>query len=126
MLIHEDITESIIGCFYKVYNQLGFGFLEKVYENALCLEMRKAGLNCLQQYPIKFYYNEVEVGNYCCDIIVEDKIILEVKVGKGEIPEPHQLQLQNYLRATRFEVGMILYFGEKPLFKRKVLSNNFK
>jgi GxxExxY protein len=120
MLLHEDKTDLILGCFYKVYNKLGYGFLEKVYENALIIELKKAGLNCLQQMPVKVYYDGTEIGLYFSDIIVDNEIILELKAGEGEIIKEHESQLQNYLRATEYEVGMILHFGKKPSFKRKI------
>ncbi|MEO6668280.1 MAG: GxxExxY protein [Ferruginibacter sp.] len=120
MLLHEDKTDLIIRCFYKVYNTLGYGFLEKVYENALIIELRKEGLNCLQQMPVKVYYDEIEIGLYFSDIIVENAIILGLKAGEGEIIKEYESQLQNYLRATEYDVGMILHFGKKPSFKRKI------
>lgn len=126
MLLYEEKTEQIIKCFYKVYNALGYGFLEKVYENAITKELSDRGLNCKQQSSVKVFYNRTEVGLYFADIIVDDQIIIELKAGKGEILVQHELQLINYLKATRFEVGLILYFGEKPTIKRKILTNNMK
>ena len=124
MLLFEEKTELIIKCFYKVYNVLGYGFLEKVYENALLMELRKEGLKCFQQYPITVYYNEHEVGQYFSDIIVGNEVIIELKAGEGGIIIEHELQLMNYLKATEFEVGLILHFGKKPTFKRKVFTKN--
>ena len=126
MLLYEEITEAIIKSFYTVYNKLGYGFLEKVYENALLLEMRKSGLNCSKQVPIEVYYDETSVGNYFADILVEDRIILELKAGEGILIEEHELQLINYLKATDKEVGLLLYFGKKPVFKRKIFTNENK
>ncbi|MEO8770192.1 MAG: GxxExxY protein [Ferruginibacter sp.] len=122
MLLNEDKTDLIIKCFYKVYNKLGYGFLEKVYENALIIELRKEGMNCLQQTPVKVYYDEAEIGLYFSDIIVDNEVILELKAGEGEIIREHESQLQNYLRATEYEVGIILHFGKKPSFKRKIYT----
>jgi GxxExxY protein len=119
MLLFEEKTELIIKCFYKVYNTLGYGFLEKVYENALILELKNEGLKCLQQVPVTVHYRNAEVGFYFSDIIVDNQIILELKAGEGEILKEHELQLLNYLRATEFEVGLILHFGKRPGFKRK-------
>ena len=124
MLVAEDKTKLIIGCFYRVYNELGFGFLEKVYENALLIELRNAGFTFHPQCAVSVYYHEHEVGIYFPDIAVDNEIILELKSGDGEIKIEHELQLVNYLKATEFEIGFILHFGKKPTFKRKILSRN--
>ena len=126
MLLHEDITAVIIKCFYKVYNTLGYGFLEKVYENALVIELRNEGLICFQQTPVTVFYQEYEVGKYYADINIANLIILEIKAGAGGIIVEHELQLMNYLRATSFQVGLILHFGKTPTFKRKIVSNVLK
>jgi GxxExxY protein len=106
--------------------KLGFGFLEKVYENALLVELREAGFNAFPQIPIEVYYKNIKVGNYFADILVNDKVILELKAGDGIIIEEHELQLVNYLRATEIEVGLILFFGKKPQVKRKIFTNDLK
>ena len=124
-LKHSDLTEKIIKAFFSVYNKLGFGFLEKIYEKALLIELRKIGLNANCQTPIKVYYDGPEVGLYFADIVVENLIIIELKAGEGLIEE-HEAQLVNYLKATNIEVGLLLNFGIKPQFKRKVFSNNYK
>lgn len=124
--LHSTITETIIGCFYNVYNKLGFGFLEKVYENALIIELKEAGLSAEKQIPIEVYYKENRVGNYFADILVDKTVIIELKAGDGVIIEEHELQLINYLRATEIEVGMVLFFGKKPQFKRKIFTNDLK
>ena len=126
MLLNEDLTNTIIRCFYKVYNELGYGFLEKVYENAFSIELQNAGLICQQQCPIKVYYQNRQVGNYFADLLVEDKIIIELKAGEGGIIIEHELQLLNYLKATTYEVGLLFFFGEKPSFKRKIFTNDIK
>ena len=126
MLLHEDITAVILKCFYKVYNTLGYGFLEKVYENALVIELRNEGLICFQQTPVTVFYQEYEVGKYYADINIANLIILEIKAGAGGIIVEHELQLMNYLRATSFQVGLILHFGKTPTFKRKIVSNVLK
>lgn len=92
---YSEITERIIGCFYKVYNSLGFGFVEKVYENALCLELEKSGFDLKQQHPIKVQYNNSVVGDFVCDILIDDSIILEVKAINALLPV-HDAQLLNY------------------------------
>lgn len=122
-LLHRELTEQIISAFYQVYNSLGAGFLEKVYENALLLELGSRGLAVKQQTPIKVYYAGKVVGEYFADLVVEDKVILELKAG-DTIHQAHISQLTNYLRATNIEVGLILNFGVKPEFKRKVYTNN--
>jgi len=126
MLLHQEISDTILKSFYKVYNELGFGFLEKVYENALMIELRNNSLQCSQQTPIKVYYQQAPVGIYFADILVENKIILELKAGEGGIILQHELQLVNYLKATEYEVGLILFFGEQPSMKRKIFTNQNK
>ncbi len=124
-LLHQEITESIIKAFYKVYNTLGYGFLEKVYENALLIELRNAGLNCKSQVPIKVAYEGEVVGNYFADILVEDKVTLELKAA-STICEEHEAQLINYLKATDIEIGLLLNFGKDPEFVRKIFENEYK
>jgi GxxExxY protein len=124
-LLHKDITDKILKAFYKVYNELGFGFLEKVYENAMILELRSMQLNCMKQKPIKVHYEGNVVGDYFADIIVENNVILELKAAEG-VAEEHELQLINYLKSTDIEVGLLLNFGKKPEFKRKIFTNDKK
>ena len=123
--LHSSITSEIIGAFFRVYNQLGYGFLEKVYENALMIELRNCQLTCIAQAPIKVYYEKQIVGHYITDIIVNDCVIIEVKAADSLCKE-HEVQLINYLKATEIEVGMLLNFGKSPQFKRKVFSKEFK
>src|SRR5882757_7554650 len=122
---HGDITELIIKAFYNVYNKLGYGFLEKVYENALAIECKKLGLTCLIQSPIQVLYDNEQVGFYIADIIINGLIIVEVKTVSAILHE-HEIQLVNYLKATDIEVGILLNFGKKPEFKRKVFSVEYK
>ncbi len=124
--LHSALTETIIGCFYNVYNKLGYGFLEKVYENAMLIELTEAGLSVSSQVPIQVHYKEKNVGNYYADLFVDNKVIIELKAGDGVIIEEHELQLINYLRATDIEVGLLLFFGKKPQFKRKLFTNDLK
>ncbi len=121
---HSDITKKIINAYYAVYNQLGYGFLEKVYERAMMIELPKHGLTCERQKNIKVYYNEIEIGDYYADIIVEDCVIIELK-AVGSIAPEHEVQLVNYLKATEIEVGLLLNFGPAPQFKRRVFTNNY-
>ena len=122
---HQDKTKRIIQAFYKVYNTLGFGFLERVYQNSLYLELQDAGFQCQAQQPIKVYYNDHQVGDYYADIIVDNSIILELKAMEA-ICEEHEFQLINYLKATEIEIGLLLNFGKKPEFKRKIFTNDRK
>ncbi len=122
---HADITAVIIKAFYNVYNQLGYGFLEKVYENALLIELEKLGLNCIAQYQIEVYYGNAKVGFYIADIIVNKCVIVEIKAAAA-ICEEHEAQLTNYLKATDIEVDILLNFGKKPELKRKVFSSEYK
>ena len=124
-MLHKELTDRIIACFYRVYTNLGYGFLEKVYENAMLIELNKNGLKAISQYPIKVNYNGVSVGEYFADIIVEDKVIIELKASANLVPE-NILQLQNYLKATNIEVGLLLNFGKKPEIRRKTFHNNLK
>jgi GxxExxY protein len=121
-LLQKDITEKIIKAFYNVYNTLGYGFLEKVYENSLLIELRKMGLVCSSQEQIKVYYENVQVGFYIADIIVNSAVIIEVKAAEC-LCEEHEFQLINYLKATEIEVGLLINFGKAPQFKRKVFQN---
>ncbi len=123
--LYSDLTKIILRAFYNVYNSLGYGFLEKVYENSMMIELKKLGLSCFAQTPIEVFYASFKVGNYFADIIVEDKIILELKAAET-ICEDHELQLINYLKSTDKEVGLLLNFGKKPEHKRKVLTNDYK
>ncbi len=122
---HQDITEKIIKAFYNVYNSLGYGFLERVYENAMMIELKSLNFNCEKQKQIKVFYKNENVGEYYADIIVEDKVIIELKAAEG-IVEEHEHQLLNYLKATEIEVGLLLNFGKKPQFKRQIFENSFK
>ncbi|HMU43267.1 MAG TPA: GxxExxY protein [Ignavibacteriaceae bacterium] len=123
--LYQELTSKIIACFYKVYNTLGFGFLEKVYENALLIELNKSGLIAERQKPIKVQYESQIVGEYFADIIVNNKVILELKAVESLIEE-HELQLINYLKATKIELGLLLNFGKKPEIRRKIFTNDLR
>ena len=122
---HKDITELIIQAFYTVYNTLGYGFLEKVCQNALVIELRKLGLDVIPEAPIKVYYNGQVVGEYFADLLVAGVVLVEIKAVRTLAPE-HEAQLLNYLKATPYEVGLLLNFGPKPEIKRKVYDNERK
>ena len=119
---HSEITDKIIKAFYKVYNTLGYGFLEKVYENAIFIEIERMGLLVTKQDSIVVYYEEKEVGAFFADLIVENTIIIELKATEF-LREEHECQLINYLKASEIEVGLLLNFGKKPEIKRKIYSN---
>jgi len=123
-MLHEEITSVIINAFYLVYNTLGYGFLEKVYENALLHELRKRGLQVEQQVPIKVIFDGVIVGEYFADLFVEGKVIVELKAATA-ISDAHKAQLINYLKATGIEVGLILNFGPKATFKREIFTKTY-
>ena len=118
----KDITEKIIEIFYKVYNKLGYGFLEKVYENAMMIEFKKEGIPAVPQSAIKVFYEGEVIGEYFADILIDNKVIVEIKAAKGLAVE-NEAQLLNYLKATNIEVGLLLNFGPKPEVKRKVFDN---
>jgi len=120
--LHKELTSSIINCFYKVYNELGYGFLEKVYENALKIELESQGLYVEKQKPITVFYKNNSVGEYFADLIVENVVILELKAAET-LCEEHEMQLINYLKATNIEVGLLLNFGKKPQISRKIFTN---
>ena len=122
---HEEITQEIIKAFYKVYNALGYGFLEKVYLNALLIELLEVGFQVEKQRKIEVFYSGKLVGEYYADIMVNSIIILELKAHEC-ILEEHENQLINYLKATEVEVGLLLNFGKKPEIKRKVFDNILK
>lgn len=123
--IHSEISDLIIKAFYNVYNKLGYGFLEKVYENGMMIELKRIGLNAEKQKQLKVFYDEFEIGEYYADIIVNDCVIVELKAAESICPE-HEAQLVNYLKASDIEVGLLLNFGKEPKFKRRVLTSEFK
>ena len=124
-LLHSEVTDQIIKAYYHVYNTLGYGFLEKVYENALVLTLRKWGLSVTQQLPIKVHFEGELVGDYFADVVVGGCVILELKCAEAINPA-HEAQLLNYLKATDIEVGLLLNFGPKAEFRRKVFANERK
>ena len=118
---HRELTEKIIKAAYEVYNELGYGFLEKVYENALACELKSAEINVTPQAPIKVYYKQNLVGDYCADLLVGDKIIVEIK-AVSQLAKIHEVQLVNYLKATKYEIGLLINFGDKIEIKRKIFD----
>jgi GxxExxY protein len=122
---HKELTEKIINIFYRVYNKLGYGFLEKVYENAMMIEFKKDGIPAVPQFPIKVFYEGEVIGEYYADILVDNKVIVEIKAAK-RLVEENEAQLLNYLKATDIEVGLLLNFGTEPDVKRKAFDNTRK
>ena len=120
-MLYEELTKEIINAFYEVHNVLGFGFLEQVYQNALYKELKRRGLKCETQKPIKVYYKGELVGNYIADMVFDDLVILELKAISALCPE-HEWQLVNYLNATGLKVGLLLNFGFSAEIKRKILT----
>ena len=116
---YQELTEKIIGCAYHVYNRMGYGFLESVYEKCMLIELRKACLNAESQVPVTVRYDGEIVGEFFADILVEDTIILELK-SVSHVAKAHEVQLVNYLVATGKEIGLLLNFGEEKVeVKRK-------
>ncbi|OQA46347.1 MAG: hypothetical protein BWY52_00781 [Chloroflexi bacterium ADurb.Bin325] len=122
---HSDLTERIIRIYFEVYNALGHGFLEKVYENAMALRLQRNGMQVRQQQPINVFFDGQIVGDYFADLVVDDLIILELKAVEALALE-HEAQLINYLKATRYEVGLLLNFGPRPKIIRKAYANERK
>lgn len=124
-LRHEHLTERVIEAFYTVYNTLGYGFLEKVYQNAMSLELNGLGLKVEQERAITVHYAGQVVGEYFADLVVEDAVIVELKAART-LGTEHEAQLLNYLKATPYEVGLLLNFGPRPEVRRKVYDNSRK
>ena len=122
---HQELTKSIIGIYYNVYNELGFGFLEKVYHKALLIELKNNGYKIDSEKKVNVYYKNKIVGEYIPDIIINDSVIVELKCVEY-LTDIHENQLLNYLKATDCEVGLILNFGKDPQFIRKIFTNDLK
>ena len=118
---HRDLTAKIIDCAYKVHKKLGFGFLESVYHNALMIELNKAGLEAEREKKIRVNYDGQVIGDFTADVVVEEKVIIELK-SVQQIHPAHEAQLINYLKATGIEVGLLINFGDRVDIKRKVLD----
>lgn len=118
---YQSLTHTIIKGYYEVYNELGTGFLESVYENALTMALKDLGLDVDSQYPIDVYFKGRKVGNYKADLIVEERVLVEIKAANSLL-SVHKAQLINYLKATDIEVGLLLNFGDEPEFKRYIFN----
>ncbi len=124
-LKHHELTEKIIGVFYDVYNELGHGFLESVYEQALAIGLNQVGIGVERQVPVSVRFRGHQIGDFRADLLADAKVLLELKAART-IDEAHEKQLLNYLRATNIEVGLLLNFGVKPQFRRLVYENDRK
>ena len=124
-ILHKELSESILKVFYDVYNELGYGFLEKVYQNAMYLELKSQGFKVEPQKQIKVYYKNELVGVFFADLLINDLIILELKACDSLV-KAHYVQTLNYLKATNIEIGLLLNFGERPEIKRLIFTNNRK
>jgi len=122
---HSQLTGQIIEIAYMVYNNLGFGFLESVYEKSMEIELKKSGVEVVRQFPIDVYYGGDRVGEFRADLLVDRKVIVEIKAADA-LHEKHDAQLLNYLRATDIEIGLLINFGEEIKIKRKIFSNHRK
>jgi GxxExxY protein len=119
---HKELTDKIIKIFYRVYSKLGYGFLEKIYESAIAIELENENISAVRQAPIQVFYDQKLIGEYFADILVENKVIVEIKASR-QLVEENEAQLLNYLKATKMEVGLLLNFGPKPEVKRKAFDN---
>ncbi|PYT01075.1 MAG: GxxExxY protein [Acidobacteria bacterium] len=124
-MIDEELSGRVIKVFYKIYNALGYGFIESIYHNAMILELVGDGLTIETEKPIAVYYGSNVVGTFSADLVVEEKLMLELKATEVLHPS-HEAQLTNYLRATDVELGLLFNFGREPQFKRKYFSNGNK
>ena len=121
-LKHSDVTEKLITTYYALYNELGFGFLESVYQKAFCLMLRERGLLFQEQIPSRVLFHGAEMGEFLADILVESAVLVELKVVRA-LEQAHERQLLNYLRATDVEVGLLFNFGPRPQFRRLAFDN---
>jgi len=117
-MIEDTLTQEIIAAAYRVHNVLGGGFLEKVYENAMVIELSKRGIPVQQQYPIEVFYEGQRVGQYCTDLWVKNQVIIELK-SMENLAKEHEVQLVHYLTATGVEIGLLINFGSSVTVKRK-------
>ena len=108
---YEDLTHKIIGCAYKVFNQLGFGFLESIYRKAMVIELVKVGLKADEERSLKVYYDDIIVGNFSLDLFIEDTIVVALKSAQNLLLE-HELQLVDYLKGLKRDIGLLINFGQ--------------
>jgi GxxExxY protein len=125
VLKHADVTEKIIGLFYDVYNELGYEFLECVYEESLVIALNQAGLTASRQIPLPVWFRGHTVGEFRADLLVENCVLLELKAAQS-LDLAHEAQLLHYLKSTEVEIGMLLNFGTRPQFRRIIFDNDRK
>lgn len=118
--LYRELTERVIQCSYQVHNELGAGFLEKVYQNALAVQMREADISFKQEHPLSVFYRNQLVGEYVSDFVIEDKVIVELK-AVSELSPAHEVQLVNYLKAIGLRVRLVINFGKSVVVKRRIL-----
>jgi GxxExxY protein len=121
-LLHAEITQRVLVTFFEVYNELGAGFLESVYRSALAQALAETRMGVDREVPIDVFFRHAVIGRFFADLVVENRVVVEVKAVRRLAPE-HQTQLLHYLRGTAIEVGLLLNFGPRPQFKRLVYSN---
>ncbi len=117
---HSELTEKMIAAAYDVHNQLGFGFAEKIYENAMAIKLNQKGLKVIQQAPITVYFENQLIGEYFADMLVNDSVIVELK-SVSDLSKAHEAQILNYLKATGIKIGLLINFGEKIKVARRAL-----
>ena len=122
-MLHQEITGTAIKAFYTVHTEMGWGFLESVYQNAMLIELKQLGLKAEKERNVKVNYKGKQVGDYFADIIIEDKVILELKTHE-RLDDQCKYQLINYLKASNIEIGLLLNFGKSAEFKRVIHSND--
>jgi GxxExxY protein len=122
---YQEITEKIIGVFYDVYNEIGFGFLESVYEKCLVAALGQAGLTVQQQVSIPFFFRGQPLADFSADLLINEEALVEIKTCKS-LDRAHEAQLLNYLKATQIEIGLLLNFGERPQVRRFIFDNERK
>jgi GxxExxY protein len=122
---HQALTRRIIGIFFEVYNELGFGFLESVYHDAMCIALREEGLEVLPKFPLSVRFRGNVIGRFQPDMVINQAVLVELKAAR-RLGTPHTAQTLNYLRASTIEVALLLNFGPKPQFKRLAFSNHRK
>ena len=124
-ILHEKITEKIVGVFYDVYNELGYGFLESVCQTAMVMALRQAGLSVEQNVPFQVWFRGESIGSFVADMIVDGEVLVEIK-STSSLHQWNEAQILNYLRVSSIEVGLLMNFGPKPEYRRRIFTNDRK